>query len=215
MNRKYTLLALIIIVLGVISIVFVVILNSINIKVAYIPDEKLSHGWYEDTSLRSSSSYILGFEQCRSITYKFNNDSSAILVVITVKSLGWLNSKQLEEKIDYFLEYNIKDKNITINESMKKRGERVHPNGHRAVYILSRGTYQEENITFNVELIGEAWNCDISGTSIICIGYACTTRINDNRVYEDKSRYRAMVADQLASVDGIRGEGLIVNVACH
>jgi len=217
LDRKHMLIILVVLILGLLSIVFVILQNSINIPVAHIPGEILSDEWYEDASLRTSRSYLFGFEQCRSVTYKFkNNDSSAILVIITVKSLGSLSTNELAEKMDYFLQYYTKDKGIIINESSKRSGERVHPNGHKTTYMILRGERQYENITFNIRLISEAWNCDVSGTSVICVGYSYTTYKSETRVYEDNSRYKRIVEDQQGSIDGLRGDkGLISNVVCH
>ena len=75
--------------------------------------------------------------------------------------------------------------------------------------------------------IGETWNCGVSGTAIICIGYAQITDNIDNnsnenyenfaKIIKDKEGtfreyFRNKVSDELI----FQGEnGLIFNVKCH
>jgi hypothetical protein len=83
-----------------------------------------------------------------------------------------------------------------------------------------------ENIAEQVRFIGETWNCDKSGTSVICIGYAQVTNNSDYNSEFNLTYWAKIIGDK----DGtflqkypsyfsfgsfIDSNGLIFNVKCH
>jgi hypothetical protein len=95
------------------------------------------------------------------------------------------------------------------------------------MYIVYNATLSlSENITEQVRFIGETWNCDKSGTSVICIGYAQVTNNSDNNSGVNLKYWAKIIGDK----DGtflqkypsyfsfgsfIDSNGLIFNVKCH
>jgi len=80
-------------------------------------------------------------------------------------------------------------------------------------------TYNASNIVNNISektmIIGESWNCGVSGTSVICIGVARVT----NNSKTNTSFWQEIVRDKQGSFgteEGFIGSnGLIYNVECH
>jgi hypothetical protein len=73
-----------------------------------------------------------------------------------------------------------------------------------------------------VKIIGEAWNCANSGTSIICIGVAQTTDVKNGNNYENFIHWAKIIGDEKKTFNEIYNynnyadpNGLIFNVKCH
>ena len=128
-------------------------------------------------------------------------------------SLG-LNPEQVVWPNPYDLDYN----------DSKIEGERRIARGHETVYFTYNGTVGKNVsglffIDEKVKIIGEVWNCEKSGTSIICVGIAQVTR--DFVGQSDEKTWDDIVQDPSGTFkdkDGneITGDyGLIYNVICH
>jgi len=197
-NRIYVILAVIILIV----ILVAVTLGSNKITEAYVSDKALENGWFEDFNERYIDSQFLGLEKQASFTYRIDNSSfPSFLTVNTYKTLFMMNEKDLYEKtIDAIKNY-MYEKNVSLNYNSTLENERTIGNGHKTMYVIYNGTLVNDNKILNVRVIGETWNCDKSGTSIIAIGFSqITNNSNENLEYWN---------------DITKKDGLIYNVICH
>lgn len=197
-NRVYVIIAVIILIV----ILVTVILSSNKMTEAYVSDKALGTDWYEDFNERYIDSQFIDLEKQASFTYRVDNSSfSSFLTVNTYKTIFMINEKDLYEKTDEAIKEYMDNRNVTLDFNSIVEGERKIANGHKTKYIRYNGTFSKNNYNYKIKVIGETWNCDKSGTSIIAIGFSqITNNSNKNLEYWN---------------DITRKDGLIYNIICH
>ncbi|MCX6665329.1 MAG: hypothetical protein NT038_04625 [Euryarchaeota archaeon] len=220
MREKYTIIkrqCIVPVVLGPFVVIILVLSSGcVSLTNAYVSDKVLTDGWYEDIANRDGGTQFLGFERWVSSRYATNDtEYPAFLVVMTMKTLVVLNDEELEAKIRDIFNVTI-PQTILINDSTKQTGGRYILRAHQTMYTVYDGVDIQGNISKNVKIIGEAWNCQTSGTSIFCIGVACVTNMVENNSVEQTKNWEKIVMDDIGSVEIYTGAtGLIANVICH
>ena len=212
-NKIYAIIAVFILVV----IFLAVILSSGELKYAVIPDDYLSDGWDEDIEEKDKDYQLLS-SWC-SFTYKnYDEIYPASVTVTTRKTLFMMSESELMvETINA-----IKDaskQGIIVDDTTKFSGRRVVLDGeHETRYVVFNGTDNSSGVVEEIKVIGETWNCGVSGTSIICIGVAqITDNLHDNP--EIVTTHWAKIVRDKEGTFGI-GEymgtdGLLFNVKCH
>lgn len=197
-NRVYVIIAVIILIV----ILVTVILSSNKMTEAYVSDKALGTDWYEDFNERYIDSQFIDLEKQASFTYRVDNSSfPSFLTVNTYKTIFMINEKDLYEKTDEAIKEYMDNRNVTLDFNSIVEGERKIANGHKTMYIRYNGTLSKNNYNYKIKVIGETWNCDKSGTSIIAIGFSqITNNSNKNLEYWN---------------DITRKDGLIYNIICH
>ncbi|MEF8880143.1 MAG: hypothetical protein V5A64_07130 [Candidatus Thermoplasmatota archaeon] len=174
-------------------------------------DQVLEDKWYLEED-RQHGEDFLGLEQWSSLAYVNENETyPAYLTVTTIKTLFMMGEKELYEKTRQTILDKTKDQNITIDKKTEKSGGRVLNDGHQTSYLIFNGT---DSSSEKIKIIGESWNCDKSGTSIICIGFAQVTNNNVSHY----GFWKKIIRDSSGSFgkNGYMGDdGLIFNVKCH
>ncbi len=195
-KRIYTIIAVLVLIL----ILVTVILTSNRITEAYVSDKVLGNSWYEDYEERYSSSQLFGLEKQSSFTYRNSNSSYLSFVTVnTYKTLFMMNEKELYEKTVDAIKDFVLSRNVTLYYNSTIEGERTISNGHNTMYIRYDGAL-DNNSKF-VKLVGETWNCEKSGTSIIVIGFSVVT----NNSIKNLDFWNSIIKEN----------GLISNVVCH
>jgi len=209
-NRIYIIIAVFIIVI----VVFAVVFGTSKLTHAYVPDNLLDGGWGENLTARADGSQLLGLEKWYSLTYEMEGRYPAYLTVTTFKTLMMMNEKELRDKTMYTIEKALQQ-GIIIDDDSEINGERVLVNKHKTTYIIYEGNDTTKSPTEKIKIIGEVWNCETSGTSIICIGVAQITDYAHNNSMVNTTQWAKIIRDK----DGLRGfiggDGLIYNVVCH
>jgi len=212
-SKVYAIIAVFIIIV----ILLTVIISSSDMNHAYISEDYLTDGWSEDIEARENSYELLNSW----IIFTYLNDDvnyPASITVTTKKTLFMMSESEL---IDETIK-TIKDasgQGITIDDATKISGKRVLINGeHQTRYVVYNGTDNSSGVSENVKVIGETWNCGVSGTSIICIGVA---QITDN-LHSNNSIVTAHWEKIIRDKEGTFGtgeyigdDGLLFNVKCH
>lgn len=206
-SKIYAIIAIVIIILIVITVFF----SSNQLNEAIIPEQILGIDWSEDISEREGGSNHFGLEKW--ITYTYRNNEFVYPAYVTLTSLKTLFMMSEDELNDKTLETIIKasDYGIFINESTKISGIRALKNGHKTRYTIYSGNNTSGEM---IKIIGESWNCGISGTSVICIGVAQVT--NNSEINENF--WKRIIRDEIGTfgTDDYKNEdGLIYNVKCH
>jgi hypothetical protein len=203
-NLVYIAVAVFIIILIIFTILYI---NSELIR-AKIEIEFLPEGWIESGE-RGYREGFLGLEKQDSFKYivdeNFDDLYPAFLTVTAIKTLFMMNEEELLSKTIETIDLAANEKNIIIDEDSKIEGERVLNNSHGTFYVIFNGTDNSNNVSENIKIIGETWNCPRSGTSVICIGVAQITDNLHNPSSENLSHWNEI----------IRKDGLIYNVICH
>lgn len=219
-NRVYVIVAIFIIIVIVLAIAF----SGRELFPAYVP-YNVRGGWDEDIDERRGDSQLLGLESWCSFTYRNNNSSyPAYLTVTTMKTFFMMNENELMEKTRETIIEKASKQGINITET--KKGERKLQNGHKTMYIVYNGTESSENVSEQVKFIGETWNCEKSGNSIICIGYIQVTDNAHNNSELNLKYWAKIICDKEGTFveeyestdffdDFIDPTGLIFNVKCH
>lgn len=217
-NKVYIIIAITVCII----IFFTIIILSNNLFQAYIPDQFLDEDWIEDASERSYDEGFFGLEKQASFTYKIDEESNKLypsyITVTSIKTLFMMSEEDLFDKTVETLNEIANRDSLIYNDSAVKTGNRViFDNRHKTKYIICEGF---DNSTINneeIRIIGECWNCGVSGTSIICIGYAQVTEYANDLDY-----YFGNWAKIIADKEGTFGidiyknpNGLIYNVKCH
>jgi hypothetical protein len=196
-------------------LIFLILISfsgCVNIKCSYIPDKYLDNGWYENLSLRNTGLHLLGLEKWCSSVYEIKGKYPATLTVTTLKTLFLEDESDLYSRLQSIIKENLKDR-ILVGESTNFTGERSLNNSHKSKFIIYDGIdKQKQN---NIKIIGEVWNCGISGSSILCIGIAYITN-NDNSTNLYTDNWQKIVRDPDGNIENHYGEnGLIFNIICH
>jgi len=202
-NKVYLLIALLVLIL----ILVTVIISSNKIIPAYVDDVALGSNWYEDRDeAESPSSQLFGLEKHASFTYRpYNSSFPSFLTVNTYKTLFMTNEKDLYDKAVDYIDSEMKNRNVSLDYNSTVEGERTLKNGHKTMYVTYNGNFSKNSQTEKVKIVGETWNCERSGTSIIAIGFSQITNnsLNLNKV---NLNYWTKIIEE---------DGLIFNIICH
>jgi len=199
-NRMvYGIISIVVIILIIITVIF----SSNSITESYIDDKYISNGWIEDINDREYNERLFGLEKQASFTYRIDGSYPAYVSVTTIKTLFLMNEKELFDK--------------TV-----ETGSRILNNTHKTSYVIYDGTDNSKNISEEIKIIGECWNCAASGTSIICIGYAQITDNAANNSSVNLNNWARILKDKDGTFVNTYGSnifqgenGLIFNVICH
>lgn len=217
-KRFYSFIAIIIIILIIITVIF----SSNKITKAIVDEDVLNNGWSEDISERFYVERLFGLDKQASFTYKINNDTyPAYLSVTTIKTLFMMDESELLDQTVKSMNIETKNYGINLNISSEINGNRVLKNGHITHYVIYNGTDNSKNPSEKIKIIGEAWNCPLSGTSVICIGFAQTTDNSGGNSYEYLDNWARIIKDKTGTFADIYNSnkfigtnGLIYNVIC-
>ena len=213
----------------IVILIFITFLVSSNeLFQAYVNDKVLTNGWNEDGK-GYYESRLLGLEKQASFNYINDNKTyPASLTVSSFKTLFMISEKELIEKTIQTIESNMKKMNIFIDKDSEKQGQRVLNNRHRTNYVVFNASKMINDTNEKIKIIGEAWNCEKSGSSIITIGFAQTTNKSvyfPEEIYvEDFSHFAKIIKDPgntfgfyLDSPEYVflGDDGLIFNIICH
>ena len=209
-NKIYAVIALIIIII----IIWAVLLSRPPLEPAFIENNILGYDWSEDISERDEDSQLFGLDEWNSYTYK-NKDSNfpAYLSVTTMKTLFMMSEDELRDQTLETIQ-KASDQGIILDEESRINGERVINNEHKTTYIIYSGNDTTKTPYEEIKIIGESWNCGISGTSIICIGLAQIT----NNSQTNTTYWAKIIRDNEGNfgLDDFKGiDGLLFNVKCH
>jgi len=212
-NKIYAIIAVFILIV----IVTTVIITSNNYTPAKIPFEFLSDDWFQDIEDTTSDSQILS--SWSSLTYKNYNDSYPAYVTVTTRKTLFMMSE--DELMDETIK-TIKDaskQGIIVDGATKETGSRILSNGeHMTRYVVYNGFDNSNGVSEEIKIIGETWNCGISGISIICIGFAQTTDNMHDNPEVVTTHWAKIVRDEQGTFgtgEYMGQDGLIFNVDCH
>jgi hypothetical protein len=83
------------------------------------------------------------------------------------------------------------------------------------MFVVFYGNDTSKNPTEQIRIIGETWNCVVSGSSIICLGFAQITDNSDTGSEPDYSYWEHIIGDKIGFFGVQNEKGLIYNVKCH
>jgi hypothetical protein len=211
-TRIYALIAL----FFVIIIFFTILLTNNNMELAYVSHTLLGSEWKEDLDERISESNPLSIEKIGRLVYKTDGTYPAYLSVTTIKSLFMTGEEYLQRKITDAIEQTSSE-NIVLDNYSKILGRRLLENGHESLFIIYNGTDTSNSKSENIRIIGEVWNCGISGTSIICVGVAQITDNAHNNSMFFFDNWAKIIKDKSGTFgkEFIGEDGLIANIICH
>jgi hypothetical protein len=203
-GKFYVAIAVFIILLIILTILF----TSNQLTRAKIDIEYLKNGWI-DSGERDPQEGFLGLEKQDSLKYivdeNFDDKYPAFLTVTSIKTLFLMNEEELLQKTIQTINNAAINNNYIIDEDSKFEGNRILNNSHETYFVTFNGTDTSHMINETIKIIGETWNCPLSGASIICIGIAqVTDNFNDNPE-ENLAHWNEIVET----------DGLIYNVNCH
>jgi len=209
-NRIYALIAIFIIVIIILAIVF----STSNLTPAYVPDDFLDGGWSEDLMERAEGSQLFGLEKWCSLTYKIDDRYPAYLTITTLKTLIMMGEKELKERTMETVEKAL-EQGIKIDNKSEITGERVLYNTHKTIFIMYDGNDTTKSPPERIKIIGEVWNCGVSGKSVICIGFAQITDYAHDNPMINTTNWKKIIRDEIGFTDFVGKDGLIYNVICH
>lgn len=221
MERRDKLFYTTVTIVVIVVIILTFILTSSKLIFAFVPDDVLKNGWRENPFERFSEDRLLGLEKQVSLTYH-NESYRAFLSVTTIKMLFMINENDLLIKTDETINERVKELNISLDPDSRITGNRIIGNMHKTSYVIYNGTDHSKIPNEKIKIIGEAWNCGPSGTSIVCIGFSQVTDNANNKSYENLENWAKIIRDidgtfvSLYNSEIFQGEdGLIFNVKCH
>ena len=206
-NKIYAIIAILIIIIVILTVFF----SSNQLNEAIIQDKILGYVWIEDIKEREGGSRHFGLEKWVSYSYR-NNDLEypAYVTVTSIKTLFMMGEEELDKKtIETIKQASVHG--IFINESTKISGIRALNNGHKTRYTIFSGNNSQRE---SLKIIGESWNCGVSGTSVICIGVAQVT----NNTFTNYNYWSRIIRDKTGTFgkdEYKKDDGLIYNVKCH
>jgi hypothetical protein len=214
-NKLYVIIALFVIVVIVLTIVF----SGRDLTPARIPFDVLDDDWYWDSENSSKEEGVMGLERFRSFTYRCENDSfPAYVTVSTMKNFFMMDEKDLIDETEDMIISKISDQNIILDKKTRLSGRRTLYNDHNSYYfVYNNATKGEGNSSEKIKIFGEAWNCEKSGTSIICVAIAQISNTSLN-VKNYDFFWAKIIRDKFGTfgVDEFKGsDGLIYNIICH
>lgn len=190
--------------------------GCLSVTGAYVPESLLTDGWHENVLLRQRSSEFFGLEQTLTVTYKVQGQYPASLTVTTLKKMVLIDEEELPKKILDTVTTTVPER-IILDVNPTFSGERIsNVTRHRNLFFVFEGVDVQDVPSEHVYVIGEAWNCPQSGTSILCVGIAYVTNTVNNTAIWDTTHWRTIVMDPRGIIDGLEGvTGLIDHVICH
>jgi len=220
-NWFYAGIAIFIVLLILLTILF----STNTLFKAYVDDHFLVNGWLESGD-RSYNEQLFGLEKQSTFKYIVGNSSdenfTTFLTVTSIKTIFMINEQELLDKTIKTIYNAAGARNITINNSSQFTSSRFLKNGHNTFFIVLNSTQKIGGFVEKVKIIGEAWNCANSGTSIICIGVAQTTDVKNGNNYENFIHWAKIIGDEKKTFNEIYNynnyadpNGLIFNVKCH
>jgi len=214
-GARESLVYILVAVVVVVIIVFAVVFSGRSLKSAYVPNDFLDAGWSEDLFERDSGSSFFGLESWYSITYKTEGLYPASLTVSTYKTLFMMNEDELRDKTTETI-WAASQQGIVVVNGTKIFGERFLKNGHNSIYIVYDGEDTSKDPVEKIKVVGEVWNCGVSGTSIICIGVAQVTDNLNNNTAVNTTSWKKIISGLNGEIEDFTGDdGLIYNVVCH
>ena len=209
-NKVYAIIAIFIVLIIVIAVFF----STNRLTAAIIEEDILGESWNEDLTERDSYSGFLGLEKWVSYTYANDNrDYPAYVSVTSFKTLFMMNEEEIKAKTLETLEQ-ASEQNIVLDEASKVSGTRASNNGHKTYYFTYNGSDTSQYPFEKIKIIGETWNCGVSGSSVICIGFAQIT--DDSVTNTDYWEDIVKDAEGTFGLGEFQGEdGLLFNVKCH
>lgn len=208
----------------ILLIILTILFSSSQLTEAYIDQGTLRDaGWFEDRTEKYYEEQLLGLEKQVSYTYK-NEDIvyPSYISVTSMKTLFMLSESDLLDKTVETIEEAMQRDGIVLDGSSEVSAHRVLNNEHKSLYIIYNGTFTINNVTEKIMVIGENWNCGVSGTSVICIGFAQITNSTNSNPGENLTYWAKIVKDEMGtffgnygSTDFLGTDGLIYNVKCH
>ena len=210
-NLLYILVAVVVVVI----IVFAVVFSGRSLTSAYVSNDFLNVGWGEDLFERDSGSSFFGLESWYSITYKTEGLYPASLTVSSYKTLFMMNEDELRDKTMETI-WAASEQGVVVDNGTKTVGDRFLRNGHNSMYIVYDGDDTSKDPVEKIKVVGEVWNCGVSGTSIICIGVAQVTDNLNNNTAVNTTSWKKIISGLNGEIEGFTGDdGLIYNVVCH
>lgn len=214
-NRVYVAIAIFTIIVIILAIIF----STTQLTQAYISDEILGDSWSEDINERVEGSQLFGIEKWISFTYRNDNESyPAYLTVTSFKMFFMISENDLKVKTIETIN-KASDQGIEIDKNSIISGQRVTKDDeHKTYYYIYNGNDTSKAPFENIKIIGECWNCEKSGTSIICVGVARITDNEHNNPNINITYWVEIIKDKMGTFDPdvYKGtNGLIFNVMCH
>lgn len=214
-NRVYIAIAILTMAVIILAIIF----STSQLTKAYIEDDFLVESWSEDIDERVERAQLFGIEKWVSFTYRNQNNSYPAYVTVTsIKMFFMMNENDLKDKTIETIN-KASEQGIVIDKNTEITGQRLIKDGaHRTNYFIYDGNDTSNEPSEKIKIIGECWNCEKSGTSVICIGVA---RISDNAHGNSESittYWAEIVGDKIGTFgngDYKTNNGLIFNVKCH
>jgi len=214
-NRVYIAIAIFTMAIIILAIIF----STSQLIKAYIEDEILGEYWSEDIYERVEGSRLFGIEKWISFTYRNQNKSYPAYVTVTsIKMFFMMNENDLKDKTFETIN-RASDQGIVIDKTTEITGQRlIKDEAHKTNYFIYDGNDTSNEPSEKIKIIGECWNCEKSGTSMICIGIA---RISDNAHGNSESittYWAEIVGDKIGTFGNgyyKTNNGLIFNVKCH
>lgn len=208
-NILYALVAL-----SVVIVIFFTILISNQLTIAYIDDGVLID-WTEDIQEREGNDDLFNLDKWASFTYKNNDDSYPAYVTVTsIKTIFMISEDDLLDRTVIAIN-NAKKDGIKLDEESFFQGKRKINAGHESMFVSYTGNDTSKNPHEKIRIIGETWNCVVSGSSVICIGVAQISDNSHNFQGTNLSYWNQIVGDKIGSLGFQNESGLIFNVICH
>ncbi len=200
-TRGYAVLAVFVLIV----IMFAALFSGRQLTAAYVADDVLVDGWGENLLERVAEIRLFGLEQWVSFTYEIDDSYPASLTVTTIKTPVMMSEQELRtQMIDTIQQAT--EQGVIVNQTSEETGERILNNTHQTIYVRYCGNDTSTTPAEEIKIIGEAWNCGISGTSVICIGVAQISDFTHNVTTMHTEHWETIIGDE---------KGLIFNVICH
>lgn len=192
---------------------------------AEVPDDLLTDGWaVADTG--GGKRWLGLAAEWKFVLYEFNRTAfggpyPASLTVLSLETLGGQDKGELRNALEAQVGEAAKRQGIALHEDTRVQGERDVRVGPNTQWFVYEGTSQLSSDLFNpgqdVRIIGEVWNDDEGGISVLAVGIAQTTGQGPTgRVFPSTVSWEKIVEDPAGSIQGMAGgQGLIWNVESH
>ncbi len=198
------------IVLGCFILAILFCSGCVQLTKSYVPDQFLVGGWYENTARYTTGLQLFGFEKWMSITYEIPGRFPALLTITTIKTLLLSNEEQLFIKTKQTIQNTFNQTVLLLNQT---EGRRINSNNHHTYYVLYSGVLLKNNES--VRIIGEVWNCGVTGSSVVCVGIAYITNSRYSN-QQNLGQWQTLVSDPQGTIEGFTGStGLLYNICCH
>jgi len=213
--KIYGLLAIIIVIVIIVTILF----SGNKLTEAYIDDNFLvKHGWSEDINDRFYEERLFGLEKQASFNYRIDGDYPSFLTVTSIKTLFMMSEEELLKKTTETIKSESNNLNLILDDNSTISGQRLLDNTHNSLYIIYNGTDNSISPPEKIKIIGETWNCAVSGTSIICIGFSQVSNNSETSLVNWANIIKNIKGNFVKiynSSDFLGTDGLISNVKCH